>query len=88
MSDEQASDELELARLRELAKRLRTARAGLGEDQKDIARRAGIARSTYIAVENKMGNPTIKSLWAIADALDVPVAQLLADPPPDTRSLQ
>lgn len=53
-------------------------RAGLSLSE--LARRAGLAKSTLSQLENGVGNPSIESLWAIAMALGVPFSSLI-DPP-------
>jgi len=53
-------------------------RAGLSLSE--LARRAGLAKSTLSQLENGIGNPSIESLWAIALALGVPFSRLI-DPP-------
>lgn len=42
-----------------------------------LAQRCGIAKSTLSSLESGQGNPTIETLWAIANALDVPFGSLL-----------
>lgn len=42
-----------------------------------LAQRCGIAKSTLSSLEAGKGNPTIETLWAIANALDVPFGSLL-----------
>jgi len=43
----------------------------------EVARRAGIAKSTLSQLESANGNPSIETLWALCVALDIPFAQLL-----------
>lgn len=52
----------------------------------DLARRAGINKSTLSQLESGAGNPSLETLWALALALDVPVSRLL-DPPAVTVQL-
>lgn len=47
----------------------------------DLARRAGIGKSTLSELESGTGNPSLETLWALAVALGIPVSRLL-DPPP------
>lgn len=42
-----------------------------------LARRSGIAKATLSSIENGDGNPTIATLHSLANALRVPVAQLV-----------
>lgn len=46
----------------------------------ELARRAGVARQTLTALEAGAGNPTIDTLYAIADTLGVTLGSLLAEP--------
>jgi transcriptional regulator with XRE-family HTH domain len=46
----------------------------------ELARRAGIAKSTLSQLEAGTGNPSVETLWALAVALDVPFSRLV-DPP-------
>ena len=47
----------------------------------ELARRAGVAKSTLSQLESGTGNPSVETLWALAVALDVPFSQLVAPPP-------
>lgn len=49
----------------------------------EVARRAGIAKSTLSQLEAGAGNPSVETMWALATALEVPLAVLL-DPPRPT----
>ena len=46
----------------------------------ELARRSGVARNTITALERGDGNPTLDTLYALADALGVPLAALLEAP--------
>jgi transcriptional regulator with XRE-family HTH domain len=46
----------------------------------ELARRAGLAKSTLSQLEAGTGNPSVETLWAIAVVLDVPFSRLV-DPP-------
>jgi transcriptional regulator with XRE-family HTH domain len=46
----------------------------------ELARRAGIAKSTLSQLEAGAGNPSVETLWALAVALEVPFSRLV-DPP-------
>lgn len=43
----------------------------------ELARRAGIAKSTLSQLEAGAGNPSVETLWALAVALDVPFSRLV-----------
>ena len=47
----------------------------------ELARRSGVARNTITALERGDGNPTLDTLYALADALGVPLAALLEPAP-------
>jgi transcriptional regulator with XRE-family HTH domain len=58
-------------------RRLRMARAlSLSE----LSRRSGVAKGTLSKLEASSGNPTLDTLWSIANALDVPFDDLFAEP--------
>lgn len=46
----------------------------------ELARRAGLSKSTVSQLEAGAGNPSVETLWAIAVVLDVPFSRLV-DPP-------
>src|SRR3954470_14979759 len=46
----------------------------------ELSRRSGVARNTIAALERGDGNPTVDTLYALADALAVPLASLLEAP--------
>jgi transcriptional regulator with XRE-family HTH domain len=46
----------------------------------ELSRRSGVARNTIAALEAGSGNPTVDTLYALADALGVPLADLLTPP--------
>lgn len=46
----------------------------------ELARRAGLAKSTLSQLEAGAGNPSVETLWAIAVVLEVPFSRLV-DPP-------
>jgi transcriptional regulator with XRE-family HTH domain len=68
------------APLEVIAASLRRERHRSGLSLTEVARRAGIAKSTLSQLESGTGNPSIETLWALCVALDVPFSRLL-DPP-------
>ena len=46
----------------------------------ELSRRSGVARNTIAALEGGSGNPTVDTLYALADALGVPLSALLEPP--------
>ena len=59
---------------------LRRERARAGLSLTEVARRAGIAKSTLSQLESGTGNPSVETLWALGVALGVPFSRLV-DPP-------
>ncbi|KJY32671.1 XRE family transcriptional regulator, partial [Streptomyces sp. NRRL S-495] len=51
----------------------------------ELARRAGIAKSTLSQLESGVGNPSVETLWALGVALDVPFSRLVDPPRPVVR---
>lgn len=47
-----------------------------------LAEQAGVAKSTVSLIERGQGNPSIDTVWALAEALGVPFASLFHDDPP------
>jgi len=63
-----------------IAASLRRERERHGISLTELARRAGIAKSTLSQLEAGTGNPSVETLWALAVVLDVPFSRLV-DPP-------
>src|SRR6266511_4623092 len=59
---------------------LRRERERAGLSLSEVAKRAGIAKSTLSQLESASGNPSVETLWALSVALDVPFSRLV-DPP-------
>lgn len=53
-------------------------RAGLS--LAEVARRAGIAKSTLSQLESGVGNPSVQTLWSLSTALQVTFAELVEPP--------
>ncbi|PXY19240.1 helix-turn-helix domain-containing protein [Prauserella muralis] len=60
-----------------IAASLRRERHRAGLSLAEVARRAGIAKSTLSQLESGTGNPSVETLWALGVALDVPFAHLV-----------
>jgi len=56
---------------------LRRERERAGLSLSELAKRAGIAKSTLSQLESASGNPSVETLWALSVALDVPFARLI-----------
>ena len=65
----------------QIGQRAKAIRHARGEAQETIARRAGIAVTTYSRIENGRNEPNMVTLRAIARALEVTVGELV-DPVP------
>ncbi|ALG47130.1 TPA: helix-turn-helix transcriptional regulator [Yersinia enterocolitica] len=63
-----------------LSASIRREREKLGLTVTELAKRAGIAKSTLSQLEGGAGNPSLETLWSLAMALDVPVSRLIAQP--------
>ena len=68
------------APLEVIAASLRRERSRAGLSLTEVARRAGIAKSTLSQLESGTGNPSLETLWALCVALEAPFSRLL-DPP-------
>jgi transcriptional regulator with XRE-family HTH domain len=71
-----------------IAASLRRLRRRSGLTLTEVARRAGIAKSTLSQLESGTGNPSIETLWAICVALDAPFSQLLDPPRPQVQVIR
>ena len=78
----------EKAPLEVIAASLRRERRRTGLSLTEVARRAGIAKSTLSQLESGTGNPSVETLWAICVALDVPFSHLLDPPRPHTQVIR
>jgi transcriptional regulator with XRE-family HTH domain len=59
--------------------RLRATRQARGMSVGALAARAGVGKGSLSEVENGIRNPTLATLYALAGALEVPLATLLAE---------
>src|SRR5262245_47832765 len=73
------------APLAAIAAALRRERDRAGLSLTELARRAGIAKSTLSQLESGTGNPSVETLWALGVALGVPFSQLVEPRPPQVR---
>jgi transcriptional regulator with XRE-family HTH domain len=71
-----------------IAAALRRERRRTGLSLTEVARRAGIAKSTLSQLESGTGNPSLETLWAICVALDVPFSRLLDPPRPHVQVIR
>jgi len=71
-----------------IAKSLVRERLRTGLSLAEIARRAGIAKSTLSQLESGNGNPSLETLWSLCVALDIPFARLLEPQQPATQVIR
>jgi transcriptional regulator with XRE-family HTH domain len=71
-----------------IAASLRRERRRSGLSLTEVARRAGIAKSTLSQLESGTGNPSLETLWAICVALDAPFSRLLDPPDPEIQVIR
>uniref|UniRef100_UPI003704B607 helix-turn-helix domain-containing protein n=1 Tax=Streptomyces tamarix TaxID=3078565 RepID=UPI003704B607 len=60
-----------------MGEQIRAARLEANMTQETVALRAGLDRSGYVRVERGQAAATVDSLILIADAIDVPLADLV-----------
>ncbi len=68
-----------------IAANLRRERDRAGLSLGELARRAGLAKSTLSQLEAGSGNPSVETLWALGVALGVPFSRLVEPPTPAVR---
>jgi len=69
---------LSVERRRALASRLRSARGRAGLTQEQLADRAGVTTEHLQRLERGVGNPTLATVYALADILGINVTELVA----------
>jgi transcriptional regulator with XRE-family HTH domain len=86
-SEQAAEPGAALSPSQQIAAALKRERLRAGLSLSEVARRAGVGKSTMSGLETGSGNPSLETMWALAAALDIPLARLL-DPPPQEVALQ
>lgn len=76
------------APLEVIARSLRRERERAGLSLSELAKRAGIAKSTLSQLESGAGNPSVETLWALGVALEVPFSRLVDPPSPSVRVIR
>lgn len=71
-----------------IAAALRRERERAGISLAELARRAGIAKSTLSQLEAGSGNPSVETVWALGVALGVPFSRLVEQPAPTVRVIR
>src|SRR2546429_9519748 len=68
-----------------IAASIRREREHCGLSLSELAKQAGIAKSTLSQLESGTGNPSVETLWALGVALGVPFSRLVEPPTPPVR---
>jgi transcriptional regulator with XRE-family HTH domain len=71
-----------------IAASIRRERDRTGMSLSELARRAGIAKSTLSQLESGTGNPSLETLWALGVALGVPFSRLVDPTRPGVRVIR
>ena len=71
-----------------IASSIRRERDRAGMSLSELARRAGIAKSTLSQLESGTGNPSLETLWALGVALGVPFSRLVDPSRPSVRVIR
>lgn len=71
-----------------IAALIRRERDRAGMSLTELARRAGLAKSTLSQLESGTGNPSVETLWALSVALGVPFSRLVEPPRPAVRVIR
>jgi transcriptional regulator with XRE-family HTH domain len=71
-----------------IAHALRRERTRIGLSLSEVAKRAGVAKSTLSQLESGSGNPSVETLWALSVALDVPFSRLIDPPRPRVQVIR
>lgn len=71
-----------------IAAALRRERTRAGLSLSELAKRAGVAKSTLSQLEGAGGNPSMETIWALAVALGVPFSVLVEPPAPAVQVIR
>ena len=71
-----------------IAASLRRERGRAGLSLTEVAKRAGVAKSTLSQLESGTGNPSVETLWALSVALEIQFADLLEPPRPKVQVIR
>ena len=71
-----------------IAAAIRRERERVGLSLTELAKRAGVAKSTLSQLEAGTGNPSIETLWSLGVALGVPFSRLVEPPPAQVRVIR
>src|SRR5438874_2399149 len=71
-----------------IAASIRREREHCGLSLSELAKQAGIAKSTLSQLESATGNPSVETLWSLGVALGVPFSRLVDPPRPAVTVLR
>lgn len=71
-----------------IAASLKRERGRAGLSLSELAKRAGVAKSTLSQLEAAGGNPSMETIWALAVALGVPFSALVEPPAPAVQVIR
>ncbi|WP_369391198.1 helix-turn-helix domain-containing protein [Streptomyces sp. CG1] len=71
-----------------IAASLKRERTRAGLSLSELAKRAGIAKSTLSQLEAASGNPSVETIWALGVALGVPFSALVELPAPSVQVIR
>ncbi|MEU0006612.1 XRE family transcriptional regulator [Streptomyces sp. NPDC006314] len=71
-----------------IAASLKRERTRAGLSLSELAKRAGIAKSTLSQLEAASGNPSVETIWALGVALGVPFSVLVEQPTPSVQVIR
>jgi len=74
--------------IRAVAANVRALRVARGMSLGDLALASGAGKATLSRIEAEQGNPTVETLYALADALGVPFGALTAQAAPGARHVR
>lgn len=63
-------------------------RKRVGLSLSTLAKNSNIAKSTLSQLESGSGNPSIETLWALANSLNIPVSRLIEDQKPPIKHIK
>lgn len=69
-----------VSRIDLLAQAIKRERLQAGLSVTELAKRAGVAKSTLSQLESGIGNPSIETLWSLAIAMDLQVTRFFDQP--------
>ncbi|WP_269802744.1 helix-turn-helix domain-containing protein [Actinocorallia populi] len=74
--------------IKTIAAAIRRERERAGLTLTELARRAGLAKSTLSQLESGTGNPSVETIWALGMALGVPFSRLVEPARPRTHLIR